>query len=57
MFNNDKYRKDNIAKENTISVWTGIYRNYVHLWIYIICLILLKKIVNKFRLLEYYIME
>ena len=28
MFNNDKHRKDNNAKEKTISVWTEIYRNY-----------------------------
>ena len=28
MFNNDKHRKDNKAKEKTISVWTEIYRNY-----------------------------
>ena len=28
MFNNDKHRRDNKAKENTISVWTEIYRNY-----------------------------
>ena len=27
MFNNDKHRKDNNAKETTISVWTEIYRN------------------------------
>jgi len=28
MFNNDKHRRDNKAKEMTISVWTEIYRNY-----------------------------
>ena len=28
MFNNDKHRKDNNAKEKTVSVWTEIYRNY-----------------------------
>ena len=28
MFNNDKHRRDNNAKEKTISVWTEIYRNY-----------------------------
>ena len=28
MFNNDKHRKDNNAKEKTISIWTEIYRNY-----------------------------
>ena len=28
MFNNDKHRRDNKAKEKTISVWTEIYRNY-----------------------------
>ena len=28
MFNNDKHRKDNNAKEKTCSVWTEIYRNY-----------------------------
>ena len=28
MFNNDKHRRDNKAKEKTISIWTEIYRNY-----------------------------
>ena len=28
MFNNDKQRKENKAKEKSVSIWTEIYRNY-----------------------------
>ena len=28
MFNNDKQRKENNAKEKSVSIWTEIYRNY-----------------------------